>query len=293
MSALPQTAAVPTTASKLPWQPGILRASLAVTKRHLLTFVRYPSWFLAMLIWPVLMPFNFIFAGKALAGPQGEGLAAFASLAGTADYVGFVVVGTTFWMWFNSMLWGLGTAFRNEQMRGTLESNWLAPVPKVFVALGSFLGDSIVGLAVLVLATGSLALVYGVRMAADPLALLLVVLASVPSIYGIGLAFASLVLTVKEANAAVFFIRGLMTVFCGITYPIAVLPAWMQPISAALPLTHSIQGVRMILAGSDVAGVSAQLRYLGISGALLLALGFGIFEMVQRRMITAGTLGQY
>jgi ABC-2 type transport system permease protein len=274
-------------------RPGLWRATWAVAQRHVRIVLRYPGWYIALLIWPVLMPFSLVYGAKALAGPQGEGMATFTRMAGTPDYMGFIVVGTIFWMWFNSVLWGLGMAFRTEQLRGTLESNWLAPVPKVFLALGAFLGDAAIGLIVMTFATLSTTLVYRLPLTVNPPLLAAIVLLSVPSVYGIGLGFASLVLSAKEVNSAVFFVRGLMTVFCGVSFPIAALPDFMQPVSRLLPLTHSIGAVRAALAGASLGDVMPHLRYLVASGVLLLAGGFAIFALVQRRMLAAGTLGQY
>jgi ABC-2 type transport system permease protein len=57
---------------------------------------------------------------------------------------------------------------------------------------------------------------------------------SIPSIYGLGFAFASVVIAAREANAFVFLVRGLVMIFCGITYPIAVPPpGWMQGVAQA------------------------------------------------------------
>lgn len=270
-----------------------LRAVLAVSKRWLTNYIRYPSWAIAMLIWPVLFPFGYVFSMRALAGPGGEALASFASLAGTMDYVTFLVTGTTFWMWFNSMLWGLGSSFRGEQIRGTLEGNWLAPLPKTFLAVGVFLAEAVMGLVQLSMSMLTIALVYGVRLSGSPVALVALILVSIPSIYGTGLIFGSLVLVAKEINGLIFFVRGLITVFCGVTYPIAVLPGWMQAVSRALPLTYSVSGVRTILAGGGLAAVTGQLRYLALSGAVLMAAGLLAYELVQRRMLQTGTLGQH
>ena len=144
-------------------KPSLLQAVWAAGKRQLLTFVRYPSWLIAMCIWPILFPFAFIFASRALAGPDAMALGSFSELAGTTDYAGFIAIGTTFWMWFNAMLWGLGGSLRAEQMRGTLESNWLTPVPKVFLLLGSLWADSLQGLIVLLISYCTIYLVYGDR----------------------------------------------------------------------------------------------------------------------------------
>ncbi len=273
--------------------PNILKASLAVARRQITVNLRYPGWFLTQLVWPVMIPANYVFAARALAGRDGSGLAAFAQFAGTSEYVGYLVIGTTFWMWFNWMLWGLGMSFRVEQVRGTLESNWLAPLPKVYMALGSFLGEGTMGLMVVVIAAASSALVYGINLAGNLGLFALVVVCSLFSVYGFGLLFASLVLAAKEANSFVFLARGLMTILCGVTYPVAVLPASMQAISEYIPMTHSIRAIRAVVAGGGISAIGGEIRFLLVSGVLLLALGLLTFDVVQRRMLDAGTLGRY
>lgn len=279
--------------TQLDLRPGLLRASVAVAQRQIKTYLRYPGWLLAQLIWPVLIPLNFVFAARALAGADGAGLAAFATLAGTEDYVGFLVIGTTFWMWFNWMLWGLGTSLRNEQLRGTLESSWLAPLPKAFLALGAFLGEGMIGVLVMLIATASASLVFGVRLMGHLGLFAAVVLASTLPIYGFGMVFGSLVLAAKEVNGFVFLARGLITILCGVSFPIAVLPRGIQAVSQWIPMTHSITAVRLIIRGGGMGDIAPHLRFLAGSGVLLILLGLGVFEIVQRRMLAAGTVGRY
>ena len=274
-------------------RPGLWPATLAVVRRQWINYLRYPSWFISLLIWPVLFPFAYIFTTRALAGPDNIALGTFAELAGTMDYAGFIAIGTTFWMWFNMMLWGFGGALRAEQMRGTMESNYLAPIPKVFLLLGGFIAETVMGLFMICISAATLYLVYGVRSQGSLWHLGLIAVLSVPSIYGIGTIFASLVLVAKETNAMIFFVRGLMTVFCGVTYPIGVLPGWMQTISRSLPLTHSISAVRHIVAGGSLGGLVPEMRFLALSGILLLATGYAVYLAVNRRLLDSGTVGQY
>ena len=116
-----------------------LRALLAIARKEWLIFRRYPSWILVFLIWPVLYPCGYIFAARALGGPHGAAIAAFHQLTGTSDYLSFIVVGSTMYMWLNLTLWDVGLHLRNEQLRGTLESNWLCPIPRISIMLGSSL----------------------------------------------------------------------------------------------------------------------------------------------------------
>ena len=104
-----------------------LRALRAVIRREWVIFRRYPSWLIAMFVWPVIFPAVYILIGRALAGPDGSGLALFKQVAGTNDFLGYIAIGTTIWMWQNVVLWGVGFTLREDQLRGTLESNWLSP----------------------------------------------------------------------------------------------------------------------------------------------------------------------
>jgi ABC-2 type transport system permease protein len=272
-----------------------LRVLLAAAKKEWTLFVRYPSWVVAFLIWPVIFPLGYIFTAKALGGPDGAALSLFSDLAGTADYAGFVVIGTTLWMWLNITLWDVGFQLRNEQMRGTLESNWLCPVPRMSLMLGASLTKLGTSLLLLVASAGWFRLFLGVNLLETNAGLvLLITLLMIPSIYGLGLAFASLVIRFKEANAMVFLVRGIFMIFCGISYPLAVLPGWMSRIASLLPLTHAIRGIRAAaLANATYADLLPELRALVAFAIVMPALGYVAFRLAERRSLRRGDLGQY
>lgn len=208
-------------------RPSLLRSILRVAWRDIKILVRYPTWVISLCVWPVMFPLGYLFTYRALAGPQNEGLSSFVQLAGTSNYLAYVVSGTILWMWVNVMLWTFGGSLRNEQLRGTLESNWLAPVDKTFLLIGAALADAAQMMLFMCIAWVEFYLIYGVWWLGSPWHLGLVILASVPSVYGLGFVFAALVLWAKQIGVAVNLVRGTMLIFCGITYPIAVMPGWM------------------------------------------------------------------
>ena len=272
-----------------------LRSLLAIARKEWIIFRRYPSWVLAFFIWPVLFPFGYIFTARALGGPDGSALPIFQRLTGTTDYVGFIVVGSTLWMWLNMTLWDVGLQLRNEQMRGTLESNWLCPIWRVSLMLGGSITKLATSLFFLMVAALEFRLIYGVRLAGGNLGLvLLVLLLVIPIIYGIGMAFASLVLRFKEANAMVFLVRGVFMIFCGISYPIEVLPGWMKSISTLLPLTYAIRDIRAVtLANATFADIWPDLQVLAVFALAMPLLGYLAFYLTERRSRRTGDLGQY
>jgi ABC-2 type transport system permease protein len=271
------------------------RALFAVTHKNWLIFTRYPNWFMVFIIWPVLFPLGYIFTAKALGGPEGSALASFEALTGTRNYLAYIVIGSTFYMWLNITLWDVGFQLRQEQMRGTLESNWLAPVSRLSLLVGGSLLSLGTSLFFLLVTTVEFRLFFGVNLASGNIGLLLLVLLlTALAVYGIGFAFASLVLRFREANAMVFLVRGIFMVFCGITYPLAVMPEWMQGIAAFLPLTYAIQALRDIsLSGAGLGVIAPDLVKLAAFATVLPVLGILAFYAMERRARRTGSLGQY
>ena len=272
-----------------------LAALLAVCRKDWLIYRRYPGRLANLFIWPILFPLGYIFSARALGGPDGEHLATFSAVAGTADYIAFLAIGSTFYMWLNLTLWSVGFSLREEQMRGTLESNWLCPVWRISILLGSAMTRAVMAVVFLLITAFEFWLFFGIQIVqGQPILMLLVVLLTIPSIYGFGIAFGSLVLRFKEANALVFIVRGVFLVFCGTTYPLVVLPDWMQMISAWLPLTYTIQAFRVLGApDATFADVALDVQRLAIFAVVLPIVGVLAFRATERRARSTGSLGHY
>jgi len=271
-----------------------VRALWAVVRREWTIFIRYPSWIIALFIWPVIFPMGYILTARALSGIDGSGLTTFENTTGLTEYVGYIAVGTMIWMWQNIVLWAVGYSLRNEQMRGTLESNWLSPTWRFAYLLGSSI-PQLASMFMLMLVSGlEYAFLFRVNFSGSLWLTLLVILAAIPSVYGLGFAFASVVITLKEANAFVFLVRGIVMVFCGITYPLAILPDWMQSVSQWLPQTYIIHAVRTAaLLTEGFSGIAFDLKMLVIFGIIWLAFGYLLFNMMERRARQTGAIGQY
>jgi ABC-2 type transport system permease protein len=266
----------------------------AVVRRELRIWSRYPSWIISLIVWPLLFPLVYLFGSRALAGPGGEGMVAFAASAGTANVAGFIVVGTTSWMWLNITLWGVGTSLRTDQVKGVLESNWLTPAPRFAMLLGTAASQAVIALAFLTLSLLQFRLILGIRFDPNAAGTFAVLALTVPWLYGLAMAFAAVVLRFKEANAMVYFVRGLFMIFAGITFPLAALPGWMREVAAALPLTYTIDGLRRaLLSGAGPAALRPQLLVLLGSGLALMALGYALFQAMDRHMRRTGSLAHH
>jgi len=271
-----------------------LRALWAVMKREWLIFVRYPSWVISLFIWPVIFPLSYVLTAQALSGRDGSGLAQFQAATGVQDYTGYIAIGTIIWMWQNVVLWNVGFSLRNEQLRGTLESNWLSPTWRFTYLLGSSAPQLLSMLMFLTVSAIEFGLIFGVRFQGSLWLTLLAFLAAIPSVYGLGFAFASLVITAREANAFVFLVRGIVMIFCGITFPISVLPDWMRPVADWLPQTYIIHAIRSAALSTDgLTAIASDLRALAWFGILWLLIGYLVFNWMENRARRTGAIGQY
>lgn len=288
-------AAVPFTQSLA--RPGLeadLRALWAVVRREWSIFVRYPGWVISLFIWPVIFPLGYLLVARALSGRDGSGLVQFEAATGITEYAGFIAVGTMIWMWQNIVLWQIGFSLRNEQMRGTLESNWLSPTWRFAYMLGSSIPQFVSMLMLMSVAALEYIFLFGIRFEGSLWLTLLVLAAAIPSVYGLGFAFASVVITAKEANAFVFLVRGIVMIFCGITYPLAILPGWMQSVAAWLPQTYIIDAVRSASLSADgLPAILPDLGRLALFGAFWLTAGYWLFHLMERRARQTGAIGQY
>jgi ABC-2 type transport system permease protein len=273
-----------------------LRALGAAGHMSLRQIRRYPANFIGQIFWPVLLPAVWVLMGQAYSGGgDPRALDAFATRSGTTGVTVFVFVGYAMYMWLSTLLWGPGTALRQEQIRGSLEAVFLTPVSRLVPLFGPTLTNIVWVLFQLVVMGLAVWLMFGVVLPLDGIALtLLVTLAGLPAMYAMGSLFGAGVLRFGEVGPAVQFVRGALSLLCGITFPIVMLPAWAQGVSAGMPPTYVVAGIRSVL----LAGAGPLDLLPTVAILLGLAVVFGVLAVVVFRFLEAsarrsGMLGRY
>jgi ABC-2 type transport system permease protein len=256
---------------------------------------RYPTLFVGFLFWPIALPLAYVWQAQGYAGGDAAALGAFAQRTGTVEIAGFLFLGWAAYMWISMILWGPGTALRQEQVRGSLEALFMTPASRLVILFGPVVTQIVWAFWMFAIVGGALMLLFG--MSISPLEALRaggVVLVAVPALYGLGALFASVVLRFGEVSALVQTVRGVFTVFCGMTFPIGILPEWARAVALALPPTYLIGDLRkVLLAGSEFVSLIPEL-------AILLALGIGLcgmavvaFRRTERFARRGGSLASY
>ena len=272
-----------------------VRAFGAAARKELRQQRRYPTLFLGLLFWPVMLPATWVLMGHAYSGNDPQALAAFAERAGSANVAGFVFVGYAMYMWLSALLWGAGTSLRQEQLRGSLEAVFLTPASRLVPLFGPGVATLLPMAATFVITFLALWLLFGVLPPFAAIAQAAVVLVlGVPSLYAIGALFAATVLRFGEVGPVVQLVRGLFVLACGITYPVAMLPVWAQVGAWLLPPTYIVDDIRrVVLRGAGLGDISSDLvLVLGIA-ALTAVLAVAMFRFLENSARRTGMLGRF
>jgi ABC-2 type transport system permease protein len=272
-----------------------LRAFGAAARKELRQQRRYPTLFLGLLFWPVMLPATWVLMGHAFSGNDPQALAAFGERAGSANVAGFVFVGYAMYMWLSALLWGAGTSLRQEQLRGSLEAVFLTPASRLVPLFGPGVATLLPMAATFVITFLALWLLFGVLPPFAAIAQAAVVLVlGVPSLYAIGALFAATVLRFGEVGPVVQLVRGLFVLACGITYPVAMLPIWAQVGAWLLPPTYIVDDIRrIVLRGAGLGDISSDLVIvLGIA-ALTAVLAVAMFRFLEDSARRTGMLGRF
>ncbi|MGL4772764.1 MAG: ABC transporter permease [Clostridium sp.] len=275
-------------------KPKRVKTIMAIVKKDFTEMFRYKDWIIPIFIWPLIFPLLYIFSSMGLAGPDGSSLGNFKELTGTDNYMAFLMVGTMIYMWVNLTMWNYGTFLRNEQRKGTLESVWLCPINKFDLLIGGAGASIMMGMIYLGIALVEYQLIYGVHFYGNLFLWILLFLSVIPGVVGIGMVFASLVLWLKEVNVAVMLARGLVMIFCGISFPIEVMPSWMEVISKIFPFTFAIDAARDVMVkGIPFLDVLPKILICLLIGAFYITLGRIIFSKVERKVKNEGSLERF
>ena len=211
------------------------------------------------------------------------------------SYLEFAVVGMTLGGFVHLGLERVSAALRNEQLMGTLESLLTTPTSSQTIQVGSVLFDLIfiplrMGLLLLMLA-----LVFGLSLDAGGVPQSLVLLAFfMPFVWGLGILAAAITLTFRRGAGVVGLATAALTLVSGLYFPLALLPNWLETVSAANPLAIAATGLRdALLGGAGWGSIGNDIMILTPLSIASILVGMIAFKLALTRERRLGTLGAY
>ncbi|MBN2391032.1 MAG: ABC transporter permease [Anaerolineae bacterium] len=99
--------------------------------------------------------------------------------------------------------------------------------------------------------------------------------------FGIGLVGAStfVFLEVKQGREPVTWLADVFArIFSGVYYPLTILPAWLRPVSWAIPHTHALQGIRQVMInGTGLGDLATRSAFFTLLLFCIIFVSLGIF----------------
>ena len=109
---------------------------------------------------------------------------------------------------------------------------------------------------------------------------------------GMGLAAAVLpLISPEKGSQATHIFQAVVLLVSGVYYDVAVLPAWVRPLSYISPATYTLRAARAaLLEGASVRMLLPDLLALVLLGAILIPVGFWVFSMGENYAMRTGKL---
>jgi ABC-2 type transport system permease protein len=239
-------------------------------------WLRPAQYAASKVLMPLAQMFFFVFLGTFATGPENAS---------------FYIIGNAVQITAVSGIFGVTMSVGGEREAGTLPYLFGTPANRLVTFFGrAFMHilDGVLGVIV--------AFVWGIVLLGldlsntDLSALLLTILITTFSTCALGLLLGCLALIsvqVMFINNLVYF---LLLVFSGANVPIGQLPAWMQFVAYALPLTRGIEASRALVDGASLASVSPLLWGELVIGILYGVFGYFLFAWFEIQAKRRGTL---
>lgn len=211
------------------------------------------------------------------------------------SYFAFVLVGIAITEYFRNSLNDFAYAVRNAQISGTIEALLVTQTGLPTIILASSVYGFVTTSITVILYFIAGASLFGVDLSrASSIAALLVLLLSVTAFSSIGIAAACLTVLFKRGDTIISAGMQVSLLLGGVFYPIAVLPAWLQPVASFLPITYAVRAMRFALFQPEALTTSVtDLAVLGLFAGIALPISVWAFHRAVHFAKVSGSLGQF
>lgn len=233
---------------------------------------------------------TFYFVSKLVSGNSSSPISVYGG-----DYFSFVIIGLAFSGVLHVFQEGLPGIIRNAQLTGTLEAILVTPTHMSSILFGSSLYSTIYSFAGAAFHILLALLVFGMELGnINWVGALSVFVLTTICFLSIGILSASFILIYKLGNPFSWIFGSLSGLFGGVFFPIQVLPDWLRWISYIIPLTYSLEGLRLsLLTSSSFDEILPSIMALFVFCLILLPMSLVIFSYALRRAKRDGTLTHY
>jgi ABC-2 type transport system permease protein len=210
-------------------------------------------------------------------------------------YLPYAVIGLAFARYFDLALRMFSESIRTAQMTGCLEAMLSSQTDCVTIVLMSSLYGLISGTIQLILILGAGAMLLGVNFSQMNIpATILVFVISVLAFVSFGILSAAAIVWLKKGDPVAWIFGSFGAILGGAYFPIEVMPGWVQKAALLVPITYSLEALRLtMLRGYSIAMITKPLIVLSSIALLLLPFSLILFAAMVQKGRKEGTLTEY
>lgn len=211
------------------------------------------------------------------------------------DYFSFVLIGVAFYSYLGVSMKEVSSVIREGQMLGTLEALLVTQtnIPTIIISSSfySFIWATFQVLTYLILGT----VFFGINLEnSNIISALTILILTIISFSSIGIISASFIMILKKGDPVSWIIGAASTLLGGLYYPISVLPDWLQKISYLLPVTYSLEAMRLsLLKGHSLVELGTTVTALLAFAIVMLPFSIFVFNYAVKKAKIDGSLTHY
>src|SRR5712671_7122233 len=257
----------------------------AILRRDLLTAIRHRSGFVITAFGLLMELAAFYYLSRAIGpGFRPDGV----------EYFPFLLVGTGVYTFFVMSTQAFLSAVQEAQQTGTMEVLMTTSTPPaqlvVLSSVSAFAGNLINLVAYLVVGTAF----FRAPIHANVISCLAVLILCIAIAMAAGIAAATIQIAFQKGSALLWLLSSGVWFLSGAMFPIESLPRPLMLVAHAIPLTYSVEGMRMaLLQGQSVLAMAPTLGALAGFSLALLPLTLWGLSLSLRRARQNGTLSFY
>ncbi len=242
----------------------------------------YKLNFIAMLLYPIIWVSVFAVLGKTVDDAGAMNVA--------GGFSTYIVTGIITWRFIRVGFFDSSWSIRWEQHIGTFKNIYMIPhhllVPVSATAISGFTVSLVNFVEMWLVAE----FVFGIHLNLTVASFLFLVLAWM-SIIGFGFAIAGIAVLYKEIQAVFTVIFFSFQFFCGVFFPISVLPKGAQYVSRAIPITSALHGIRTSMSQGYIP--VNDVLIMSISGLVGIVIGLVTLHLCLKKALKEGKLERY
>jgi ABC-type multidrug transport system permease subunit len=241
--------------------------------------------------WKVLSPGWYWLMGMVANVPTVAVFAWIATQSGRSSVVGYLAIGVFLMTLWNQSQVGIRWSVYGEAFQGTIEFSLLSRAPLGVFLLGKALAHAaaaarpaLVALVVAFLVSRQAPTV------ADPVGLVLAIVAAILGVVATAFAFAPLSVLAARQLDPIVALRPFVIVVSGFLYPVSSLPAGLETFARLFPTAWAMDGVLLALEGSPPEAIALQVAAAFGLTAIYFVVTFVLFSLVEKRVRVSGAL---